>query len=147
MRRGGAGQPRPPRQGGGGGGGHPGEAPPGRGANRRFGAPLRGARGEGCANTGGPGCGDNGRVRKWGGERLEGGAEAGETPIGLVPAPGAIDTEGLDMAPDDVTKAVAVDLDEWRAELPLIEEWFAKIGDRLPAQLHAELDGLKERLA
>ena len=48
---------------------------------------------------------------------------------------------------DDVTKAVAVDLDEWRAELPLIEEWFAKIGDRLPAQLHAELDGLKERLA
>lgn len=94
-----------------------------------------------------PGFGDNSRVLKWVVERLEGEAEAVETPIGLVPAPGAIDTEGLDMAPDDVTKAVAVDLDEWRAELPLIEEWFAKIGDRLPAQLHAELDGLKERLA
>jgi phosphoenolpyruvate carboxykinase (GTP) len=94
-----------------------------------------------------PGFGDNSRVLKWVVERLEGEADAVETPIGLVPAAGAIDTEGLDMAPDDVTKAVAVDLDEWRAELPLIEEWFAKIGDRLPPQLHAELDGLKERLA
>ena len=35
----------------------------------------------------------------------------------------------------------------WRAELPLIEEWFAKIGDRLPEQLRAELEGLKARLA
>ncbi|HOI04719.1 MAG TPA: phosphoenolpyruvate carboxykinase domain-containing protein, partial [Dermatophilaceae bacterium] len=94
-----------------------------------------------------PGFGDNSRVLKWVVERLEGEADAVETPIGLVPAAGAIDTEGLDMAPDDIDKAVAVDLDEWRAELPLIEEWFAKIGDRLPAQLHAELDGLKERLA
>ncbi|HRC00383.1 MAG TPA: phosphoenolpyruvate carboxykinase domain-containing protein, partial [Dermatophilaceae bacterium] len=94
-----------------------------------------------------PGFGDNSRVLKWVVERLEGEADAVETPVGLVPAPGAIDTEGLDMAPDDIAKAVAVDVDEWRAELPLIEEWFAKIGDRLPEQLRAELEGLKARLA
>jgi CheY-like chemotaxis protein len=74
-----------------------------------------------------PGFGDNSRVLKWVVERLEGEAEAIETPVGLVPAPGAIDTTGLDMADDDVTKALAVDLEDWRKELPLIEEWFAKI--------------------
>jgi phosphoenolpyruvate carboxykinase (GTP) len=71
-------------------------------------------------------------------ERLEG--------VGLVPAPGALDVSGLDMTDEDVAKAVAVDVEEWKKELPLIDEWFAKIGDRLPEQLHAELEGLKARL-
>ncbi len=94
-----------------------------------------------------PGYGENSRVLKWVVERLEGEAEAVETPIGLVPAPGALDISGLDMSEEDVAQAVAVNADEWRKELPLIEEWFAKIGDKVPAQLRAELDGLKERLA
>ena len=42
--------------------------------------------------------------------------------------------------------ALAVDADEWRAELPLIEEWFAKFGDKLPTALWTELDALKARL-
>ena len=94
-----------------------------------------------------PGFGDNARVLKWIVERLDGSAEAVETPVGLVPRPEDIDTTGLEMADDDVVKALKVDVEDWRKELPMIEEWFAKIGDRLPAQLHAELDGLKERLA
>ncbi len=93
-----------------------------------------------------PGFGDNSRVLKWIVERLDGDAEAVETPVGLVPAPGAIDVTGLDMTEEDVAKACKVDPDEWRAELPLIEEWYAKLGDKVPQQLRAELDGLKERL-
>jgi len=94
-----------------------------------------------------PGFGDNARVLKWIVERLEGKVDAIETPVGLVPRPEDIDTTGLEMADDDVVKALKVDVDDWRKELPMIEEWFAKFGDKLPAPLQAELDGLKARLA
>ncbi len=94
-----------------------------------------------------PGFGDNARVLKWVVERLDGTAEAVETPVGLVPTPGAIDTTGLDMTDEQVSKALAVNVDEWRdKELPLIEEWFAKFGDTLPTQLADELATLKARL-
>jgi phosphoenolpyruvate carboxykinase (GTP) len=93
-----------------------------------------------------PGYGENSRVLKWIVERVEGSAEAKETPIGYVPAPGALDLEGLDVVPEQIEQALTVDSDEWRAELPLIEEWFATIGDKVPATLLTELDGLKQRI-
>ncbi len=43
-----------------------------------------------------PGFGENSRVLEWVFRRCDGEAEAVETPIGLLPAEGAIDTEGLD---------------------------------------------------
>ncbi|MEI2779090.1 MAG: phosphoenolpyruvate carboxykinase (GTP) [Tetrasphaera sp.] len=93
-----------------------------------------------------PGFGDNSRVLKWVVERLDGEADAVETAVGMVPTPGAIDTTGLNMTEEQVAKALAVDAEEWKKEIPLIEEWFDKFGDKLPAPLRAELDGLKERL-
>ena len=94
-----------------------------------------------------PGFGDNARVLKWIVERLDGRAEAVETPVGLVPTPGSIDTTGLDMSEEQVAKALAVNVEEWRdKELPLIEEWFAKFGDKLPTQLADELATLRARL-
>ena len=93
-----------------------------------------------------PGFGDNSRVLKWVIERLDGEADAVETPIGLVPTPGALDVDGLDLTEDKVAKAVAVNASDWEKELPLIEEWFSKFGDQLPAELWAELDGLKTRV-
>ncbi|MDN5766857.1 MAG: phosphoenolpyruvate carboxykinase (GTP) [Humibacillus sp.] len=93
-----------------------------------------------------PGFGDNSRVLKWVVDRLEGEADAVSTPIGLIPAPGAIDVEGLDLRDGQIEQAVAVDTDEWRRELPLIEEWFATFGDHLPPRLRTELDGLTTRL-
>ncbi len=93
-----------------------------------------------------PGYGENSRVLKWVIERIEGTAGAVETPIGLVPSGGALDTDGLDVSDDDVDAALAVDVDDWKAEIPLIEEWFAKIGDRLPTSLATELHDLKARL-
>jgi GTP-dependent phosphoenolpyruvate carboxykinase len=38
------------------------------------------------------------------------------------------------------------DPEEWKAEVPLIEEWFRKIGDKTPSTLLTELDALKARL-
>jgi len=93
-----------------------------------------------------PGFGENSRVLKWVVERMEGQAEAIETPIGYVPTPGALDIEGLDMSEDVLKAALAVDIEEWKAEIPAITEWFEKFGEDLPAVLWTELDGLKARL-
>ncbi len=93
-----------------------------------------------------PGYGENSRVLKWVIERLEGTAAAVETPIGLVPAPGALDIDGLDLTEDQVRQALAVDAEEWKREIPQIQEWFEKFGEELPAVLWTELDSLKARL-
>ncbi|MEV0647009.1 phosphoenolpyruvate carboxykinase (GTP) [Phytomonospora sp. NPDC050363] len=93
-----------------------------------------------------PGFGENSRVLKWVVERLEGRAEAVETPIGFVPTPESLDTDGLDLDAESLAAVLKVDVEEWRAELPLVQEWFEKFGDKLPGVLWAELDALKARL-
>jgi phosphoenolpyruvate carboxykinase (GTP) len=93
-----------------------------------------------------PGFSENSRVLKWVIERIEGTADAVETPIGYVPTAGSLDTEGLDLTDQDLAKALAVDVEEWKAEIPQITEWFEKFGDSLPAVLWTELDSLKARL-
>ncbi len=93
-----------------------------------------------------PGFGENSRVLKWCVERIEGRGAAVETPVGHVPTPDQIDLDGLDADLDDVAAALAVDADEWREEIPLIEEWFARIGDKLPSSMRDELEALKLRL-
>ncbi len=94
-----------------------------------------------------PGFGDNARVLKWAIERIEGKADAVETPIGFVPTGQALDLTGLDLTHAHVEDAVRVDREEWDAELASIEEWYAKFGDSLPAALRSELDSLKERMS
>jgi len=93
-----------------------------------------------------PGFSENGRVLKWVVERLEGRADAVETPIGRVPTVDGLDVEGLDVTPEQLARALAVDPEEWKAELPLIQEWFDKVGDKVPTTLLTELDGLRARL-
>src|SRR5206468_869438 len=62
-----------------------------------------------------PGFGENSRVLKWVIERIEGTVAAVETPIGRVPTPESLDTDGLDMSPEDLAEVLRVDVDEWRA--------------------------------
>ncbi|MGA8245701.1 MAG: phosphoenolpyruvate carboxykinase (GTP) [Nocardioides sp.] len=93
-----------------------------------------------------PGFGENSRVLKWVIERLEGTAAAVETPIGLVPAPGSLDVDGLDLTEEQMRQALAVDAEEWKREIPQIKEWFETFGDQLPAVLWTELDALKARV-
>jgi phosphoenolpyruvate carboxykinase (GTP) len=94
-----------------------------------------------------PGFGDNARVLAWIIERLEGIAEAVETPIGAMPAPGSLDVSGLDLSDEVYSELFAIDRDSWLAECDLTEEYFAKFGDRVPAALHAELASLRSRLS
>ncbi len=93
-----------------------------------------------------PGFGENSRVLKWAIERIEGKAAAAETAIGYVPTSADLDLSGLNESIEDIDLSLAVDVDEWKAELPMIDEWLAKFGDRLPSSLHDELDTLKQRL-
>ena len=93
-----------------------------------------------------PGFGENSRVLKWCIERMEGTAAAVETAIGYVPTAGQLDLDGVDADRGDVDAALAVDVEEWKAELPLIEEWFDSIGDSLPTAMRDELEALKLRL-
>jgi phosphoenolpyruvate carboxykinase (GTP) len=94
-----------------------------------------------------PGYGENARVLEWVFERCAGRGEAVETPIGYVPAPGAIDTEGLEVSGADMDELLRVDRDEWRREVPLIGEYFAQFGDRLPLPISDQLEALRKRLA
>jgi phosphoenolpyruvate carboxykinase (GTP) len=94
-----------------------------------------------------PGFGENSRVLKWVFERVTGGGEAVETAIGYLPAPGALDIEGLDVSDDDLQSILSVDVEGWRAAIPQIEQHYAQFGERLPDQLRDELASLEKRLA
>jgi phosphoenolpyruvate carboxykinase (GTP) len=94
-----------------------------------------------------PGYGENSRVLKWIVERLSGAAAAMDTPIGRLPADGALDLAGLDVSADAMNLLLDVDRDGWLAEVPLIREHFAQFGDRLPPALNVEVDRLEARLA
>jgi phosphoenolpyruvate carboxykinase (GTP) len=93
-----------------------------------------------------PGYGENSRVLKWIFERCEGVAKAVETPIGSLPARGAIDLDGLGLDAEDLDELLSVDLDGWLAEVINVREYYAKFGRHLPAALDRELDSLRERL-
>ena len=94
-----------------------------------------------------PGFGENSRVLKWICERLEGRVEAAETPAGAIPTEDGLDLSGLDVKGDDIAEATAFKADEWRAEIPLIQEWLDSFGEDLPTEVAAEFDKLKDALA
>ena len=83
---------------------------------------------------------------EWVFERVSGRGEAVETPIGYVPAPGAIDLEGLDVSKEDMEELLRVDAAEWRAEVPLIRAHFDTFGDHLPPELEGSLADLERRV-
>ena len=93
-----------------------------------------------------PGFGENCRVLKWIFERVEGAGDAVETAIGLMPAPDALDLNGLEMPAERVEELLNVDVDGWLRELPHIREYFRKFDHRFPAALWREVDALERRL-
>jgi len=94
-----------------------------------------------------PGFGENMRVIKWAIEQVEGKNSSQESLLGLVPTPGAIDVQGLEVSTEDMIAVSKVSVTEWREEFPLIESWFESIGKKLPKQMGIQLDHLKERIA
>jgi phosphoenolpyruvate carboxykinase (GTP) len=94
-----------------------------------------------------PGYGDNARVLAWIFDRCAGIADAVTTPIGLLPHPDNLDTTGMELAPKVLEELLAVDVSSWRDEVVLIEEHYARFGDRLPPELRDQLLALDKRLA
>jgi phosphoenolpyruvate carboxykinase (GTP) len=93
-----------------------------------------------------PGYGENSRVLAWIVDRLEGLADAVDTPIGRVPVEGGIDVSGLDVSADTMRQLFTVDPVSWTHEADLTADYFAKFGDRVPAELYAQLDAIRARL-
>jgi phosphoenolpyruvate carboxykinase (GTP) len=93
-----------------------------------------------------PGFGENSRVLKWVVDRVEGAAEAVDTPIGRLPAPGALDVAGLGLRDGAMDELLAIDVDGWLTEVGLIREHFARFGERLPTPLARAADELEARL-
>jgi phosphoenolpyruvate carboxykinase (GTP) len=94
-----------------------------------------------------PGFGENSRVLEWIFRRCDGEGEATETPIGLVPAEGEIDIDGLEIGAEEMAELLRVDRDALAHELPQIEEHLAQFGDRLPDEVGEQLEALKRELA
>jgi phosphoenolpyruvate carboxykinase (GTP) len=93
-----------------------------------------------------PGFGENSRVLKWIVQRLNGEAQGVETPIGILPAPGALDTAGLDISQEDLDLLLSVDREVWREEASLIPEHLRTFGDHTPRELWEEYEALVARL-
>ncbi len=94
-----------------------------------------------------PGFGDNVRVLKWIVERIEGNAQADDTPIGRTPSRNALDLDGLALDPAQLDLLLNVDRDVWHQESALSRVYLENFGSRLPAALREEQRRVEERLA
>ena len=69
-----------------------------------------------------------------------------ETPIGRVPADGSIETEGLEVSPEEMQELLRFDPEAWRAQLPQVRDHLAMFGDRLPEALRRQLAALESEV-
>lgn len=94
-----------------------------------------------------PGFGDNMRVLTWIAERCKNGAAAVRTPIGYVPAPGALDTRGLEISDEVMELLLAIEPALWRQEIDDIDAYFKSYGDdTVPAPFRAHIERIREEL-
>ena len=93
-----------------------------------------------------PGFGENSRVIDWIIRSVEGSVQGRETAVGTIPAAGELNLDGITVPDADLEELFSIDPSSWLAEADLTEEFFAQFGDRLPAALSAQLEGLRARL-
>ncbi len=93
-----------------------------------------------------PGFGENSRVLEWIFRRCDGEGEADETPIGFVPPPRDLHTDGLQMEEAALADLLTVDPKLIREQLPQVKEHLARFGERLPDELNKQLADLERRL-
>jgi phosphoenolpyruvate carboxykinase (GTP) len=86
-----------------------------------------------------PGYGDNVRVLKWIVERIRGTARATETPIGWIPTPEALDTDGLKVSPAQLREALRCNAGEWLPSLDDLDGFYRDFGSRIPSPISETL--------
>jgi phosphoenolpyruvate carboxykinase (GTP) len=94
-----------------------------------------------------PGFGDNARVLAWIFRRLDGEADARQTPIGWVPRAEDLDLSDLEITPEHLDELLGVDEEGLKSELEQVSEFLDKFGDRLPAEMRAQHEALQAKLA
>ena len=94
-----------------------------------------------------PGFGDNSRVLEWIIRRIDGTADAIETPIGRLPVLSELDLDGVEISTEDLEELFRLDRGSWKAEADMTEEYFEQFGDRVPGAMLDQLTALRERLA
>ena len=82
----------------------------------------------------------------WVFRRCDDESEAVETPIGRLPADGALELEGLELAPGALDELLGFDPEAWRAQLPQVRDHLAQFGDRLPKALRSHLEALESQV-
>jgi phosphoenolpyruvate carboxykinase (GTP) len=93
-----------------------------------------------------PGFGENLRVLRWVIQRVRQEAGAVETPIGFVPRPQDIDTNGIDVSLAMLNELLAVDREGWLEAAEGQREFFGKFGDHMPGEIRQENEALVRRL-
>jgi phosphoenolpyruvate carboxykinase (GTP) len=94
-----------------------------------------------------PGFGDNSRVLKWIVGRLEGEAEAVDSPIGRLPTRDSLDISGLKLTDRQLDLLLTVDREVWAEEAATIPASYEKFGTRLPQALWNQYEALVKRLS
>jgi phosphoenolpyruvate carboxykinase (GTP) len=93
-----------------------------------------------------PGYSDNLRVLEWVLDRCAGRGGAVDTPIGFIPRPGDIDTQGMTIDQATLTELTAIPNEAWVKEMSDFRKYLLQYGSRLPAKLVAEVDEVERRL-
>jgi phosphoenolpyruvate carboxykinase (GTP) len=93
-----------------------------------------------------PGFRDNSRIVIWMIDRIEGKTGAKKSEIGLFPEDDAINLEGLNISKEIMQQLLNVDKEAWKKEITMIEEFYAKFGDKIPKELTAQLNKLKKKI-
>jgi phosphoenolpyruvate carboxykinase (GTP) len=94
-----------------------------------------------------PGFGENVRVLKWILERVEGKAEAKETPIGFVPTQDSLTLDGMNISEAALDELLDVNVADWSREAEEIGIFLEEFGDSLPKEIREEHAALAKRLA
>ncbi len=93
-----------------------------------------------------PGYGENMRVLKWILDRAEGSVGAVETLFGWVPREHDLDLTGLDIDPERVKTATAIDAAEWKSEIESQGELYEKLARTMPEALKLQRELLRSRI-
>jgi phosphoenolpyruvate carboxykinase (GTP) len=93
-----------------------------------------------------PGFAENIRVLDWIIGRIEKTNQGKESPVGVVPRAGELNTAGIDVNENTLDELLEIDLEAWTKEVESIKEFFEEFGERLPVQLINELQALDGRL-
>ncbi len=94
-----------------------------------------------------PGFGENMRVLKWIVDRAHVRVGGQETPFGWVPKAGDLDLSELDIPPEKVDEATAINPEEWKKELTDEGEFFEMLGKTAPETLQLQRKLLLSRLS